>query len=1152
MNALHLRISIRQRLHAIRAAIRLPALAILVMLLSLPANAGITLPTDPLTTSSRVPPNILFILDDSGSMAFNYLANPQVTQICRRNTNGSCQVSNNSVLNDITNLSYIGNTIYYNPATTYTPWTNPSGSLMTAGTSYGAVFGDFNKASGTTINLADTNSCGKFDVNNNGTPNTTVCGGIQTFYVPKDVNSNNTGYLGNVSNYYRYQLLNETTIQRGEFGVVTTANRCDSSQAPASLGWINCVSVTPTGRSNAAAEAANYATWFSYHRTRIKSAKAGAGKVFSDLGSDVRVGFRTIWSRNNLDIPVADGNQGLFMDRAASGTATATTARTTWYTRLYNAVGYNGTPLPSALDGAGKYFSDSSASGPYGPESGVDQYACRQNFTILTTDGYWNGSSVSVGNQDNTDGADYSGPNGTPAPYGYTASAPYKDGYSNSLADIAMRYWKTDLRDTLDNVVPTSGADPAFWQHMVTFGISIGARGTLDPATDLPRLTAGTIGWPDPQTGYTGNNDILERVDDLWHASVNGHGSFLNAADPDAFKTGLSAALSAITRRTSSFSNVSATSTSLDAGTLVFQASYVSGLWIGDLKAYSAVDANMSSTPSWSASAGIPSSDKRKIFTWNGTAGASFPTATQLASLARTTAPAISAADNAAYVAGSTDNEIRNGGAMRNRFIEQDSVIRDALLGDIVGSSPAYSSDTKTVYAGANDGMLHAFDAATGVEQFAYVPSAINFSDLANLSSPKYSHRYFVDGPVILSTRTQTPSKTILVGALGKGGKGVYALDVTSPASFSASKVKWERYGEAGDAEANNVGLVQARPFIAKLNDGTTALVVANGVNSANDQAVLLVYNLETGALIRQISTATGSSSAPNGLSGATGWDGDGNGTVDYVYAGDILGNVWKFDLSAATSASWSVANSAKPLFTATYPVGTGSTVQAISANMTVALNPSTYDVWLFFGTGRFMTAGDITDKSVQSLYGIIDTSNATSNATLARSALTSRAITVTGAASGYPVRGFQPNAVLPPGSKGWYINLLTPPSTAQGERIVTEAQLLNTTLVVSSIIPTLNACQSDGIGYINALEAFTGTGSTQSFFDLDADGNFANDKVGGLPVGSVNLGVGMPTLANIMRGKLVVGGSGGKLGNANIAEIRNTGRISWREIIRD
>src|SRR5690606_2344605 len=114
----------------------------------------------------------------------------------------------------------------------------------------------------------------------------------------------------------------------------------------------------------------------------------------------------------------------------------------------------------------------------------------------------WNsrskGSSAGdyVGNSDNSDGSEISSTTG--ATYKYKAGNPYDDNYSDTLADIAMEYWKKDLRDKLDNNVPNSAADPAFWQHMVTFGVAIGLRGELDPAVDLPALVNGSKDWPNP------------------------------------------------------------------------------------------------------------------------------------------------------------------------------------------------------------------------------------------------------------------------------------------------------------------------------------------------------------------------------------------------------------------------------------------------------------------------------------------------------------------------------------------------------------------------------------------------------------------------------------------------------------------------------
>jgi hypothetical protein len=278
----------------------------------------------------------------------------------------------------------------------------------------------------------------------------------------------------------------------------------------------------------------------------------------------------------------------------------------------------------------------------------------------------------------------------------------------------------------------------------------------------------------------------------------------------------------------------------------------------------------------------------RKVFTWNGTSGVNFPTATQTATLARTGGLApVTGADNANYIKGTTTLERRFGGELRNRA---------SLLGDIVNSSPAYSADTSTLYVGANDGMLHAFDATTGAERFAYVPGGIDFTNLATLSDPQYVHRYFVDGPVVASSFAQTPGKNYLVGALGRGGKGLYGLDVTTPASFAAGNALWEVNDAGGD-----MGMVVGEPLVVTLNDtaNTKAVVVSNGFNSTNGHSVLFLINIATGAIIKKFDTGVG---GDNGMSAPLGLDTDRSGTLDYVYAGDRKGNLWKFDVTGNTA----------------------------------------------------------------------------------------------------------------------------------------------------------------------------------------------------------------------------------------------------------
>ncbi|MCH6484039.1 pilus assembly protein [Pseudoxanthomonas sp. LH2527] len=1204
--------------------------AFLATLLALPVNAGISIPDDPLTTQARVAPNILFILDDSGSMAFNYMPD---------------SVPNTSTPNVASN-AYTRNTLYYNPATVYRPWMRADGTRMTGGTSFNAVYGSFNRAGGGTIDLANAASCRRYNYNNNdhtdeltGTDGTQVCGGVQTFYVPKDTASTDAAYLGAGTNYYRYQITGNDVI-RSEYGAVARINQAgvnvnganpyngtlgnnnvvslpltsvaanlfleitisntetgnnnrtlnyvvdapggaqvcggsltkgnnttcfvnptvsgqyqvrvqrndnrstayrvsairyetnSCSGATSGSGWINCqTNTTPTGRT-VSAEQSNYATWFSYHRSRMKAAKAGASEAFDGLDGKVRAGFRTIWGRNTFNIPVGDGNDGRFVnnpDNPATPANEATTSRTTWYSRMQNAIGYNGTPLRRALDDAGRYFQNTDATGPYGPQS-VSQYACRQNFSILTTDGYWNdaAASTATGNVDDTARSAITGPNNQT--FTYTPGAPYNDGHSNTLADVAMYYWNRDLRTDLDNIVPSSDANPAFWQHMVTFGISIGLKGTLPYSSVDEVRSAGAFAWPEPADNRQAN------IDDLLHAAVNGRGAFVAASNPTQFTEGLRAALEEISNRTSSYSNIASNSVSLETGTRVYSASYTAGTWTGQLTAR-AVSATGVGAVQWNSS--IPAWGSRKVFTRGTLGGESFPTTDQAAALARSGGPSnyeVSGANNANYIKGDASLEERSGSSTGARLRNRTSV-----LGDIVSSSPAYVEDTNTIYVGANDGMLHAFDASNGQELFGYVPNILNFNHLATLSRGDYAHKFFVDGPITVSSKELTPNKHILVGTLGRGGKGLYALDVTNPkaAALAATDVaKWER----SETPGNHMGLVLGKPILAKAG-GSTAVVLGNGINSTSERAVLIVLDAETGAVIQQIDTGVGSAAAPNGLSTPTGaYEADGK-TLKYVFAGDMQGNVWKFDLSNASSAAWTATR----LFTAT---DTDGNAQPITSKLAIATHPLTRKRWVFFGTGRYLTSSDAeaTNVAVQSMYGIIDESEEVD-----RDDLTQRTVAVTeDTVSGFPVRAFEAKSALPADSKGWYVNL-----PASGERIVQDAQVASGFLVTASMVPTGSACDADGTGYINALSAFTGTSAGISFFDLNNQNGTKDDTVGNnnLPVGSVNTGAGMPTLPNLLRGLTIVGGTSviGSAGGVGIGGGRpRWERVSWIEVRRD
>lgn len=347
----------------------------------------------------------------------------------------------------------------------------------------------------------------------------------------------------------------------------------------------------------------------------------------------------------------------------------------------------------------------------------------------------------------------------------------------------------------------------------------------------------------------------------------------------------------------------------------------------------------------------------------------------------------------------------------------------------------AQKNRTPILYVGGNDGMLHGFSATDGKELIAYVPRGV-VGGLKDLTDKDYQHRYYVDGsPMTGDIKDGTTWKTLLVGALGAGGKGYFVLNVTNPTSFgttaAADLVVLDRTRAKGEAapdcsvlsgaaqadcntaveENKDIGNIVAQPGrnpanlqeatqITRMNNGRWAVVMGNGYNSANQRPVLLVQYLDgTDKKLMRIqatTAATGTGNASdNGLAAPALIDLNGDGKTDVVYAGDNLGNLWKFDLTSTDETKWKVAfGDNKPLFTARGPVKltdtTRSQVQPITAppivrandrSMTIGTGSSAKTVpiggmMVAFGTGRNLTANDRrTDitQNVQTLYSVLD-----------------------------------------------------------------------------------------------------------------------------------------------------------------------------------
>ena len=375
----------------------------------------------------------------------------------------------------------------------------------------------------------------------------------------------------------------------------------------------------------------------------------------------------------------------------------------------------------------------------------------------------------------------------------------------------------------------------------------------------------------------------------------------------------------------------------------------------------------------------------------------------------------------------STSNTTAN---FRNRKSRQGDIVNSAIW--YVGSpangyiSNSYQSFINSnryrlpmLYVGGNDGMLHGFSANDGTEKIAYIPHGV-VQNLATLSDGGYSHRYYVDGSpmsgdIDVGTSSEPDWRTYLVGALGAGGRGYFVLDVTKPGSDGSTKTPTApatNFSESNAASLvvmdktaaavtdaagtskpldtnvdSDIGHIFGSPVVAesnfqrtlqitRLNNGRWAYITGNGYNSVNERPVLLLQYLDGDkSLVKIPAVATGTAEAvQNGLSSPQTLDVNGDDIPDYVYAGDLRGNLWKFDISSSTAANWGVAFSGNPFFTATYTSTSGSSSrQPITAPPTLRTNRSAGGLMVAFGTGRNLTETDRTDTSTQTVYSILD-----------------------------------------------------------------------------------------------------------------------------------------------------------------------------------
>ena len=1148
-----------------------------------------TLAESPLFLSTAVEPNVYFILDDSGSMEWdnlvagtsnglpniggwtgNYYILPTTNngldqQYINSGCNPTCYPyvtpSDNAVPGAWRDRNSTFNSLYYNPAVTYTPWSGADGSgnplYQNAVPASAAV--DPNQPGGATLNLTASITFTNYAPSQGGWFIDTIF--PAEYYTWTDTNGNQS--VDATDAHTRVQIIPSNPTYTG------SANRSDCAAAPV---------------CDYSEEIKNFANWFTYYRKRKYIAKNALGTVINDT-TNKRMGL-DVYNNGNISNAATMSSQGnqLALLQSVYGQ----------YIPCSSAGGCPGTPGRGALKRVGELFKGNNSPILSASNGGI----CQQNFDVVITDGFWNGGNPNVGNADGDNTTTFDG-------------GPYADNFSNTLADVAMHYYENDLKTSLANKVPKiTGIDEATHQHLVTFGVALGITGTKNPAVDDP--TSAGFNWPDP----TQTQDV-RRIDDLWHAAYDSRGQFLSAKNPQQLTSGLQSTLAAIASRTGSASAVAFNTTSLSANSALYFAQFNSDKWSGDLLSFNLdpVTGAIQLTSGWSAANALDgrnlSTSPRTILTYNGTDGIPFQwnsLTTQEKNDLRTSTTGTTNNDATAmallgYLRGDRGCEINSTTACSysdgtNTFTNKTLRARDTRLGDIVHSAPIFVGaphgdwpDTSpfptttgekysdfvanqanragVIYVGANDGMLHGFSESDGTEVMSYIPGSLFSTSVTKglhyLSDPAYNHRYYVDGPAVVTDayiKTTVGGtvgwKTILVGGLRSGGRGMYALDVTSP-SFSESgtspqdTVMWE-------FTHPDLGFTFSQPSIVLMNNGKWAAIFGNGYNdTGSGEAKLFIVFLEDGldgtwssGDYIVLSTQSGSTSNRNGLAAPAVIDSDGNGTADRVYAGDLQGDLWEFDLSKSNSSQWDVKKSGStpiPLFDGS-PSQPITTMPMVVDNTDVSTSASNFpNELVLFGTGSYMTTPDISNTDIQTFYGIWN--NGTGGVTV--NDLVTQ--TLSSSATSSDIRLLTSNNVdYVNGSRGWRINF----SDFPGERMVTNSVVRDNLVLFNTTIPDPSPCTGGGSGFQMIVDWRTGGSPSDSTFDVNGDGTVDNlDLVSdgsnpAVAVGKRFVG-GLPSSPAILGNNRYTAGTNEKNpeqpDKIKPRDNDRSGRLSWEEL---
>ncbi|MGB5080316.1 MAG: PilC/PilY family type IV pilus protein [Burkholderiales bacterium] len=983
-------------------------------------------------------------------------------------------------------------------------------------------------------------------------------------------------------------------------------------------------------------EIQNYAKWYAYYRTRMHMMKTAAGRSFLPFISSptasppkpdrLRVGFITI----NPGSPVTAGK---YLRIDTFNTAQATN----WYSKFYAQVSSGSTPLREALSRAGWIFAGKLGTGLTAGIPAADdpvQASCQKNFSFLTTDGFWNqgtgqdlGAGV-IGNLDNVN-------NSTAAPYASPdffvsrASGTFdgallsgtiagtSPGGSGTLADVALYYYKTDLRgagagpttspsttppgeDVSKNDVPakSGAADFAIHQHMNTYTIGLAdglmryqadyaTASTGDFANIKNAVTAagnclwatGTCNWPSPQA------DGQSALDDLWHAAVNGRGLFYSAVNPNALATGLTSALNNFNAVIASAAAAATSSPQVSQGNAkAFSTTYQTATWSGQVYAQSidpasgdVITTGPNSGKLWEGHKLLASrTAPRKLWTFDvgGDVAPRAPGPTKLkpfdftlltpleqkefldkcipsSTLAQCTtlsAPDLLIANDGASLVQYLGGDLTYEGTVFRSRTELDLVTGapvHSILGDIINSQPVAvtapffnyqdkGTPTNTTYTvpepagetyeafklthasrigplliGANDGFLHAFNPDTGEESWAYAPRFLlpGMYQLADTGYPG-QHRFYVDGtPEVADVFDVTSStwKTIVVGGTNSGGRGYYALDITSATDpkglweFCADST-WCPDDAAGSHSDPDLGFTYGNPVIGRRSgDGRWVVVVTSGLNNVGPLAsdgdgrgYFYVLDAITGQILHKVQTGdAGTTATPSGLMKIGGYYPTGldDPNFSHVYGGNQEGQVWRLDMAqpmAAYTGPTSITSGAPAVKLLATLKDAAGRIQPITARPAgTHIGDHTKRIY-YVGTGRYLGNSDLADAGPggiawqQSIYGIRDRLDELTF-TPSSSFRTGNVVQQTLASSAQD-RTVSKNPVDWGTQDGFYVDLNPifagdpPEGNSAGERVFLDVRLIQGTLIVTSNVPAAGgACIPGGTSFQYGLDYRTG-----------------------------------------------------------------------------